>query len=237
MNICIIPARGGSKRIPRKNIKEFRGKPIIAYSIETALNSGLFSEVMVSTDDLEIAEISMAYGAKVPFMRSEKNSDDFSGPGDVVFEVLNKYKEIGREFKYGCCLYATSPLITISTLNQGFELLTNDSGFDVIFPVGRFNSPIWRSYNMKNDGEVAMNFSEYERSRSQDLPEAYYDAGQFYWFNTGNIETLENKNTFGVKKGVIVLNDVEVQDIDDMSDWQIAEIKYEHLIRNGVINV
>lgn len=232
MNICIVPARGGSKRIPRKNIKEFNGKPIIAYSIEAALNSGLFSEVVVSTDDSEIAEISKAYGALVPFVRSEKNSDDFSGPGDVVLEVLNKYKAMGREFEYGCCLYATSPLTTISRINQGLELLKNDSGFDVVFPVGRFNSPIWRSFNMKNDGEVAMNFSEYERSRSQDLPETYYDAGQFYWFNAGNIEALENKNTFGKKKGAIALNDVEVQDIDDLNDWQIAEIKYEYLIRN-----
>lgn len=237
MNICIIPARGGSKRIPRKNIKEFNGKSIIAYTIEAALNSGLFSEVMVSTDDVEIAEISMAYGAKVPFIRSEKNSDDFSGPGDVVFEVLNKYKELGLEFKFGCCFYATSPLTTIPRLNQGFDLLVNDLGFDVVFPVGRFNSPIWRSYNMKNNGEVAMNFSEYERSRSQDLPESYYDAGQFYWFNAMNIETLENKNTFGVKKGVIVLNDVEVQDIDDMNDWQLAEIKYEYLMRKSSRNV
>jgi len=200
VNLCVIPARGGSKRIPRKNIKEFKGKPIISYAIETALNSGLFSEVMVSTDDRKIADISMEYGAKVPFMRSEKDSDDFSGPGDVVFEVLNKYKEIGREFKHGCCLYATSPLTTVSRLKQGFELLTNNSRFDVVFPVGRFSSPIWRSFNMKSGGEVAMNFSEYERSRSQDLPESYYDAGQFYWFNIINMETLENKNTFGEKK-------------------------------------
>ena len=227
----MIPARGGSKRIPRKNIKDFLGKPIIAYSIEAAIDSGLFSEVMVSTDDSEIAEISKAYGASVPFLRSKINSDDFSGPGDVIFEVLNKYKEMGREFECGCCLYATSPLTTISRLNEGLELLANDSRFDVVFPVGRFNSSIWRSYKMKNDSGVTMNFSEYERSRSQDLPESYYDAGQFYWFNTTNMEMLENKNTFGAEKGVIVLNDMEVQDIDDINDWQIAEIKYEHLIK------
>lgn len=237
MNIAIIPARGGSKRILRKNIKDFNGKPVIAYAIEAALNSGLFSEVMVSTEDREIAEISRHYGAVVPFLRSEKNADDFSGPGDVVFEVLNQYKDNGQNFKYGCCIYATSPLISINRLAQGFKLLTNDSEFDVVFPVGRFCSPIWRSYQLDASLRAKMTFPNYEKSRSQDLPDTYFDAGQFYWFHTQNIFNIDNKNTFGENKGVIVLDDVEVQDIDNLEDWAIAEIKWDYLMRNGVKNV
>lgn len=228
MNIAIIPARSGSKRIPRKNIKEFCGKPMIAYSIEAALSSGLFSEVMVSTDDQEIAEISKAYGANVPFFRSEKNSDDYTGTGDVSFEVLNEYKKKGREFQYACCIYATAPLITKNRLKQGFDLLTNNMGFDTVFPVGLFNSPIWRSFKCDDTSQVKMNFPTYETSRSQDLPESYFDAGQFYWFKTKKLATLKNKNIFGINKGAIILDELEVQDIDNLKDWDIAEFKYEY---------
>jgi pseudaminic acid cytidylyltransferase len=236
MNICIIPARGGSKRIARKNIKDFNGRPIIAYAIEAALKSELFSEVMVSTEDDEIANISRIYGATVPFMRSEKNADDFTGPGDVVFEVLTKYSELGQQFDQCCCIYATSPLMTIPRLIEGLQLL-NSSEHDVVFPVGKYSSPIWRSYKLDAESGVRMNFPEYEKSRSQDLLDTYFDAGQFYWFHTQNIFNIDNKNTFGKNKGVIILDDIEVQDIDNLDDWQVAEIKQKYLMRKIMNNV
>jgi N-acylneuraminate cytidylyltransferase len=228
LNIAIIPARSGSKRIPRKNIKNFCGKPVIAYSIEAALASGLFSEVMVSTDDQEIAEISKAYGANVPFLRSKKNSDDYTGTGDVSFEVLTEYKKQGKEFNYACCIYATAPLITPYRLKQGHELLINNKNIDTVFPSGLFSNSIWRSFNCGEDSLINMNFPAYEASRSQDLPESYFDAGQFYWFKTKNLEKLKNKNLFGIKKGTIHLDELEVQDIDNLKDWEIAEFKYEY---------
>lgn len=224
-NIAIITARGGSKRIPRKNIKEFAGKPIIAYSIAAALDSGLFDEVMVSTDDPEIKEISLSYGAKVPFMRSEKNSDDFTGTGDAVYEVLNEYKKLGKDFTFGCCIYATAPLLNAGRLKQGYDLLKG-SDLDTVFPLGTFNSPIWRSYKTFGDHRIEMNFPEHEKKRSQDLPASYFDAGQFYFFKIGQFLELQNKNTFGSKKGGVILHDIEVQDIDKPEDWEIAEFKY-----------
>lgn len=230
MNICIIPARGGSKRIPRKNIKPFNGRPMIAYSIEVALKSELFSEVIVSTEDEEIAEISRSYGASVPFMRSEKNADDHTGTGDVCFEVLSKYSQMGREFQNVCCMYATTPLTTVPRLLEAFNLL-NNSNYDVVFPVAKYSSPIWRSYRLDPKSGVSVNFPEFIKSRSQDLPESYYDAGQFYWFNAQEIVNMDNKNVFGNNKGVIILDDIEVQDIDNIDDWHIAEIKHHYLMQ------
>jgi pseudaminic acid cytidylyltransferase len=229
-NICIIPARGGSKRIPRKNIKEFLGKPIIAYSIEAAIKSGIFDEVMVSTDDKEIAEIAVKYGAKTPFFRSDENSDDYSGTGDVVFEVLKKYNELGFKFRFVCCIYATAPLISENKILEGFNLILNNSS-DVVFPVAKFSSPIWRSYSVGKNNRLSMNFPENDFKRSQDLPDAYFDAGQFYWVSVNQFNLLENKNTFGLNKSSIILDDSEVQDIDNVNDWEIAEIKFE-LLKN-----
>jgi len=223
-NLAIIPARGGSKRIPRKNIKDFLGKPIIAYSIEAALQSGLFEEVMVSTDDKEIAEISIKYGAKVPFYRSKKNSNDITGPGDVVYEVIREYQNIGINFEIGCCIYATSPLLKAKRLLEGYKLLRN-SQFDTVFPVVKFSYPIWRSYKIDNNDRVVMNFPEYETKRSQDLINSYHDAGQFYWFYTSKILELKNKNIFGIAKGAVELEAIEVQDIDNIEDWRMAELK------------
>ena len=227
-NICIIPARGGSKRIPRKNVKLFCGKPIIAYSIEAALKSNLFDEVMVSTDDEEIVAVAQEYGAKVPFMRSAKNADDFTGTGDVVFEVLTKYSEIDREFTTICCIYATAPFVNEKRLIEGFNLLTKRE-FDAVFPIAKYSSPIWRSYFMNVNESVKMNFPEHETKRSQDLTDAFYDAGQFYWFKTAAFQLLENKNSFGINKGAIILDDMEVQDIDNKEDWEIAEMKFEYI--------
>jgi len=232
-NICIIPARGGSKRIPRKNIKEFLGKPIIAYSIEAAINSKLFDEVMVSTDDPEIAEVAVKYGAKVPFLRSKANSDDFSGTGDVVHEVLKQYKSLGYHYEITCCIYATAPFVNQINLQKGFDLLINED-FDSTFTLGRFTSPIQRSFILDHNGSVKLSFPQFENiKRSQELKDNYFDAGQFYWFYSKNMNNLLNKNVFGKNKGAIVLNDMEVQDIDEPSDWIQAEFKYKYLKRKN----
>lgn len=230
-NICIIPARGGSKRIPKKNIKDFLGKPIIAYSIELAFKSGLFDEVMVSTDDPEIAEIARKYGASVPFMRSKKNSDDFTGTGDAVFEVLKLFENEGSKFDICCCLYATSPLTQTGTLKEAMNLLISKD-FDVTFPVSKFNSPILRSYEVINN-TANFKWPEYEKKRSQDLLECFYDTGQFYLFRPSKFNSLSNKNTFGHNKGVIVIEEHESQDIDNEVDWKLAELKYKLLKQNN----
>ena len=228
--IAIIPARVGSKRIPKKNIKHFLGKPIISYSIETALKSNLFDEVMVSTDDSEIAEVAIKYGAKVPFLRSQKNSDDFSGTGDVVYEVLNNYKKSGVNFKIACCLYATAPLIKSSHLVKAYNLLIKGK-FDMTFPAVKYGASIWRSFKIDNKGDLHLNFPEFYSQRSQDLPNSFFDAGQFYWFYTSNFEKISNKNIFGSNKGAIILNEFQVQDIDEPSDWKYAELKYNYAIK------
>lgn len=230
-NICIIPARGGSKRIPKKNIKDFLGKPIIAYSIELAFKCGLFDEVMVSTDDIEIADIAKQYGASVPFMRSKKNSDDITGTGDAVFEVLKLFENEGSKFDICCCLYATSPLTQTSTLKEAMNLLISKD-FDVTFPVSKFNSPILRSYEVINN-TANFKWPEYEKERSQDLLESFYDTGQFYLFYPTKFNSLSNKNTFGHNKGVIVIEEHESQDIDNEVDWKLAELKYKLLKQNN----
>lgn len=226
--LAIIPARGGSKRIPRKNIKDFLGKPIIAYSIETALKSKLFDEVMVSTDDEEIAEVAKKYGAKVPFMRSEKNSDDHSTTTDVVEEVLDEYFKRGINFDIFCCIYPTAPLITRENLKQGLDLLTKKN-FDSVFPVVQFSYPIQRSFKI-TDSNVVMIWPENINKRSQDLETAYHDSGQFYWMWTAKFR--ENKKLFKANSGAIVLDDLFVQDIDNLSDWELAEFKYQFIHKN-----
>jgi N-acylneuraminate cytidylyltransferase len=228
-SIAIITARGGSKRIPGKNIKDFNGKPIISYSIEAALQCKLFDEVMVSTDDARIAEIAKNYGASVPFLRSNENSDDLTGPGDAVVEVIGEYKNIGRSFETGCCIYATAPLLSATKLIDAHELLLN-SEFDTVFPVVKIGAPIWRSYKREEDGKVVMNFPEHAKMRSQDLQPAFQDAGQFYWFYTSKISALPNKNLFGENKGSIELAEFEAQDIDSMEDWVMAELKAKFLL-------
>jgi len=221
--LCIIPARGGSKRIPRKNIKSFLGKPIIVYSITAALESGIFDEVIVSTDDQEIADVAESYGAKVPFMRSQKNSDDFASTMDVVNEVVDFYIENDQIFQYICCIYATSPLIRIQHLREGLSKLKSFH-FDSVFPIVAFSYPIWRS--LKIEGKhVQMNWPEYKKSRSQDLPVAYHDAGQWYWICTSQIKN----ELFTENSGYVLLEETQVQDIDNEDDWLMAEMKYEKL--------
>jgi pseudaminic acid cytidylyltransferase len=222
-NLAIIPARGGSQRIPGKNIKDFLGKPIIAYSIETALKSGLFDEVMVSTDNKEIAEVAKRYGAHVPFYRSQKNSDNFATTADVIEEVLNNYMSQGREFKLFCCIYPTAPMITSERIKEGYELLVNNN-FDSVFPVTRFGYPIFRALKIENS-KASMIWPENLNKRSQDLMPAYHDAGQFYWMQAELL--LKKKAIFTGNSGVIVLSETEVQDIDNEDDWKVAEMKYK----------
>ena len=222
-SICVITARGGSKRIPRKNIKFFLGKPIIAYSIEVALSSGLFDEVMVSTDDDEIAELAKSFGAKVPFMRSEKNSDDFSGTFDVIDEVLREYIKQGREYDYLCCLYPTAPFVSEKLLKDGFKLMKAHD-YNTVFPVCSFSAPIQRA--IKWDGSMASMFQpEYRDKRSQDLEPAYHDAGQFYWLNISRM--MDEPQLLTSNSGVLILEETEVQDIDYPIDWELAELKYK----------
>ena len=222
-NVAIITARGGSKRIPRKNIKEFGGKPIIAYSIETALNSNLFEYVMVSTDDDEIAGVAKRYGAHVPFMRSKNNSDDFTGTADVILEVLHDLEKVGKQFDYVCAIYPTAPFITKQLLAEAYEVLINKK-MDSVFPVCSFSYPIQRSLEI-NDSKISMVWPENLNKRSQDLEPRYHDAGQFYWMNTEVF--LKEKKVFTQNSGSVIVNEMQVQDIDSETDWQLAELKYK----------
>jgi N-acylneuraminate cytidylyltransferase len=220
-NLCIIPARGGSKRIPRKNIKDFLGKPIIAYSIEVAIKSDLFQEVMVSTDDIEIAEIAKRYGASVPFFRNKESANDFAVLADVIDEVKNSYKEIGLEFENICCILPTAPFVSVELLKKGLTLL-KEKKVDSVRPIVRFSYPIQRAVNINQLGLLEMFYPEHQRTRSQDLETAFHDAGQFYWmkYQTG---------TWGNNKYGFEISEQLVQDIDTEDDWEIAEFKYKNL--------
>lgn len=228
-SIAIIPARGGSKRIPGKNIKDFLGKPIIAYSIEAAINSGLFTEVMVSTDSEEIAEVAKKYGAKVPFIRSSKNADDFATTIDVLLEVLENYKgEKHMDFDYGCCIYPTAPFTSADHLKTGFLKMENQK-LDIVFPVVAFSYPIWRGLEVVDGEKVKMIWPEYLNTRSQDLKKVFHDAGQWYWFNTSTLkDTLYTNNS-----GYVALDEKHVQDIDTETDWELAEMKFRIIHKDG----
>lgn len=224
--LAIIPARGGSKRITRKNIKYFLGKPIIAYSIESALNSGLFDEVMVSTDDEEIAEIARSYGAEIPFLRSQNNSSDFSTTLDVIEEVTNEYKKQRQDFDFVCCLYPTAPFVSKNELVKGFHKLKKES-FDSVFPVMKFNYPIQRALKVNSRDKVSLFQPEHLLTRSQDLEASYHDAGQYYWLKIDIV--LRKKSLYTDNSGVVVIKEMEGQDIDTIEDWELAEIKYKLL--------
>ena len=226
--LAIIPARGGSKRIPGKNIKNFLGKPIIAYSIETALQSKLFNEVMVSTDSDEIAEIAKQYGAKVPFMRSSKNSDDHASTMDALKEVLDVYKATeNKTFEYACCIYPTAPLIQSIKLEEGFKKITGKESFNSVFPIVAFGYPVLRGLEIDTNGLTKMVWPEYIHTRSQDLKPIFHDAGQWYWFKPKCISS----SLFTEKTASVILREEEVQDIDNMVDWKLAEMKYK-LLKN-----
>lgn len=223
--VAIITARGGSKRIPRKNIKLFLGYPIIKYSIDAAMKAGCFDEIMVSTDDAEIAEISRKLGAKIPFMRSDATSNDFATTPDVIEEVLVEYRKKGCEFKYACCIYPTAPFISPERLEKGFDLLKG-KGADSVIPVVRFSYPIQRALKIENE-KLLMIWPENLNKRSQDLMPAFHDVGQFYWLKVGTF--LKEKVLFGRYSVPVEVPELEVQDIDSEEDWKIAEMKYKIL--------
>lgn len=224
-NLCIIPARGGSKRIPRKNIKPFQGKPIMAYSIEAALKSGLFEEVMVSTDDEEFAEVAKKYGASVPFLRSSATANDYATTVDVLLEVVDTYKKQGKEFDNVCCLYSTAPFVTPERLKEAFGKLSDN--VDGCFTIVEYSYPIQRSLKINESGLIEMTYPEHLRSRTQDLEKIYHDAGQFYFMKTA---VMENEKTVWCKRTEpLILSELEVQDLDTLTDWTLAEMKYKLL--------
>ncbi len=229
--LAIITARGGSKRIPRKNIKEFCSKPIIAYSIEAALKSGVFDEVMISTEDKEIAQISEGFGAKVPFFRSEKTASDYATTADVLLEVLDEYEKMDMHFDMACCIYPTAPFITSERLKEAVETLRKSDADTLITVVG-FSYPPQRALVIE-DGRLVFKYPEYLVARSQDLEKHYHDAGQFYVFKTKAF-----KETGNLMKGNIipmVLDEMEVQDIDTQQDWELAQVKYKLLHPQNII--
>lgn len=223
--VAIITARGGSKRIPGKNIKEFLGKPILLYSIEAALKAGIFDEVMVSTEDEEIAELAMKAGAKVPFFRSKDNANDYATTADVIEEVLGAYKEMGTEFEYACCIYPTAPFVTAECLREAMERLEKEDA-DSLIPVVRFSFPPQRAVVI-HEGKMEFKWPENMFARSQDLEPFYHDCGQFYCMRTDSF--LREKKLFMTNTLAYERPESEVQDIDTMEDWKLAELKYRML--------
>lgn len=220
MKLAVIPARGGSKRIPRKNIKSFCGKPMIAWSIEAALQSGCFDHVVVTTDDTEIAEVARQCGAQVPFMRPIALSDDHTGTIPVIRHAIEWFSERGQVSDQVCCIYATAPFICAADIQRGLDILTA-AGSDYAFAVTKYPFPIQRSIRITDQGRVAMFNPEHFNTRSQDLEEAYHDAGQFYWGRA--TAWLASKVIFGPDAAAIQLPRYRVQDIDSVEDWQMAE--------------
>ena len=222
-SVALIPARGGSKRIPRKNIKYFCGKPIIAYSIDAALKSGCFDKVVVSTDDEEIAAVAKEYGAEVPFLRPKDISNDFATTKDVINHFLGYLRENDFDYDYLCTIYATAPLLQEKYLVEGYDKLKSLNAVNV-FSCTTMPFPIQRTFKLNHDDRCEMFWPENFNSRSQDLEEAYQDAGQFYWRNLKNAST---KNMFDSDSAGIVIPRHFVQDIDTLEDWERAEYMYQ----------
>ena len=222
MKLAVITARGGSKRIPRKNIREFCGKPILAYSVEAALQSEVFDKVMVSTDDPEIARIAEQYGAEVPFFRSEKTANDYATTNDVLLEVLDELEKRGERYEFTCCLYPTAPFVTPEKLKSAAaRLIASDA--DTLIPVTAFSYPPQRAMVVR-DERLVFEYPQYLDSRSQDLEPHYHDVGQFYVFRT---EAFRRNRRLMVGNILpMVIPETEVQDIDNLTDWEIAEMKY-----------
>lgn len=227
--VAIIPARGGSKRIPKKNIKDFCTKPLIAYSIQAAQESELFEKIIVSTDDEKIAEIVRGYGAKTPFVRPKELGDDFTGTGPVVQHALDFLKDQGEDFDFACTIYATAPFLSAEVLIKSFEKLEN-SDAKRCFSATTMAYPMQRSFKINENGRCEMFFPEHFNTRSQDLEEAYHDAGQFYW---DNLHIKSDKNTFDTDSIPFVLPRYLVQDIDTPEDWEMAELMYKVLQRRS----
>lgn len=227
--IAVIPARGGSKRIPKKNIKNFHGKPLIAYSIEVAKRTKLFDKIVVSTDSQEIAEIAIEYGADVPFLRPKELADDFTGTEAVTQHTLEYFKNQGEEFDFLCTIYATAPLLQENYLKEGYGKLKNSNAINA-FSATSMPFPIQRTFKLTKNSRCEMFFPEHYRTRSQDLEEAYQDAGQFYW---KKINKQSNEIMFGKDSIPIILPRYLVQDIDTLEDWERAELMYEVLEKSN----
>ena len=226
-SVAIIPARGGSKRIPRKNLKPFDGVPMIARSIRTALDSGLFDQVVVSTDDHEIAELAQAHGAQVPFMRPASLADDFTGTAAVIVHALEQLPAVD----YACCIYATAPLLQARFLREGFELLERQPDKSFAFSVCSFGFPVQRALSLDGQGALTALYPEFRNTRSQDLPEALQDAGQFYW---GRSEAWRRGEVLYSPASLpVILPRHLVQDIDTAEDWKRAEYLYAALKAGG----
>lgn len=226
MNIAIIPARGGSKRIPKKNIKNFLGKPIISYSVELAIKSNLFDKVIVSTDCDEIAEIAKSYGAEVPFIRPKAISDDFSTLNEVLKHAIDFIENDGFLYEYVCCIYATAPFIEIDDVTRGFELI-NTKKWESVIAATNFSYPIFRSFEKDKKGGLKMVFPDHYSSRSQDLPEIFHDAGQFFWAKSEFLK--KSPSGFNQNNTIIEIPNYRAQDIDTDEDWQRAELIYKYL--------
>lgn len=230
MRLAVIPARGGSKRIPRKNIKPFAGRPIIAWSIDAARESGCFDKIIVSTDDPEIADVARAFGAETPFLRAQDISGDMAGTIPVIAHATQYSVSAGWAPELVCCIYATAPFVRASDLRAGLALL-QDTGVDYTFSVTNFSAPIQRALRLAPDGSVAMFAPDERDSRSQDLVEAYHDAGQFYWGQAG--AWLAERPVFGASSRALVLPRYRVQDIDTPDDWRRAELMFNALSELG----
>jgi pseudaminic acid cytidylyltransferase len=227
--LAIIPARGGSKRIPRKNIRDFLGKPCIAWSIEAALSSELFSQVIVSTDDPDIAQIAKRHGAAVPFLRPDNLADDHTGTSAVVAHAIRLVSETGNCPEFVCCIYATAPFVTKDNLRRGFQIL-NSSGANFAFSVSPFDSPIQRGFSVTESKRIKMLYEQHMETRSQDLAPVYHDAGQFYWGRKA--AWLDpGIRLFSEQSSPIILPSYQVQDIDTEEDWILAEIKMEVMMK------
>ncbi len=222
--LAIIPARGGSKRVYRKNIRNFLGKPIISYSIQNAIHSKVFDEIMVSTEDEEIADIAQFYGANVPFKRSLQNASDIATTVDVLLEVIENYKKQGIVFAYACCIYPTAALVSPLQIRNAFRKIQKEK-LDSVVPVVKYTYPIQRALQITQNGKLKMAMPQNVNKRTQDLQETYHDSGQFYWFNIKKL--LQQKSLFTSNSGSIILQEKEVQDIDTETDWQMAELKYK----------
>ena len=221
-SVCIITARGGSKRIPRKNVREFCGKPMLAYSVETAVTSGIFDVVMVSTDDDEIADVARKYGAEVPFMRSEATSNDYATTADVLREVLSDYGKCGDEFDTMCCLYPTAPFVQVSELKEASAMI--EAGASSVIPVTSFDFPPLRGFRVGEDGSLEYAFPEFAQTRSQDLPEMVHDCGRFYFAKVASFHETGGFITNNTR--FLRIPSRLVQDIDTPEDWELAEQKY-----------
>lgn len=226
MRIAVIPARGGSKRIPRKNIKTFYGKPVIAYSIEAALESGIFDEVMVSTDDQEIADVALKFGAKVPFLRSTINSNDTATTFDVLKEVHTAYSEVGQSFDEACCIYPCAPFVRPELIIESFNQIS-EKKFDSVYPIVNYSTPIQRALRTSESGRIEMISPELSSTRSQDLEQTFFDAGMFYSYKVKPI--LQCGQLLTDNTGFIELDELHVQDIDNLADWKLAEFKFSLL--------